>query len=119
MVDAAGRTFRHEQDVVEQVVDLGSGLQQGHEHRAAAQVGEVAQALDNLIGGAAVQACSSSLRRQVVAFSYLGIGMWLRQLVAALACRVEDSKLVVPGSSQKPHQRWPWLCAVLTRVYLC
>ena len=58
------RTFRHEQDIIEQVIDLRRRLQKSHEHRAAAQVGEVAHALDHLEGGAAVQACMHSRRTQ-------------------------------------------------------
>ncbi len=57
-------TFRHEQDVNEEVVGLGCGLQQGNKHGGLAQVAEVAQGASYLEGGAAVQACADFIKKQ-------------------------------------------------------
>ncbi len=51
-------TFRHEQDVIKEVVGLRRGLQQGHKHGGLAQVAEVTQGASDLEGGAAIQACA-------------------------------------------------------------
>ncbi len=57
-------TFRHEQDVIKEVVGLRRGLQQSHKHGGLAQVAEVTQGASYLEGGAAVQACADLIQKQ-------------------------------------------------------
>ncbi len=59
-----GFTFRQEQDIIKEVVDLGCRLQQRHEHGALPQVHKVSHALHNLEGGAAVQAGADFVHEQ-------------------------------------------------------
>jgi len=48
-------TFGDEEHVIEEVVALGRGLQEGDEGRVLLGVGEVPQVLDDLVGGGGVQ----------------------------------------------------------------
>ena len=47
-------TFREQQDVIKEVVNLRRGLQQADHDGSQLQVSKIAQALDDLEGGAAV-----------------------------------------------------------------
>ncbi len=57
-------TFRQEHDVIEEVVGLWGGLQQGHKHGGGPQVAELPQGSSDLEGGAAVQAGADLIQEQ-------------------------------------------------------
>lgn len=57
-------TFRHEQDVIKEVVGLRRGLQKGNQHGGLAQMAEVTQGASDLECGAAVQACADLIQEQ-------------------------------------------------------
>lgn len=51
-------TFRHEQNIIKQVVSVGCGLPQRNKHGSLAQMTKVTQGAGDLASGAAIKTCA-------------------------------------------------------------